>query len=427
MSLRSSSSRGAGWSEKLCAAGAEVSMSAAGGGPLTGLRVIELAGIGPGPFCAMLLADLGAEVLRIDRPGPADSSSARAQLLNRGRRSVIIDLKRKAGADLLLSLAEQADVLIEGMRPGVLERLGVGPDECLRRNPRLVYGRMTGWGQDGPLAKTAGHDVDYIARTGALHMIGRSGGPPQIPLNLVGDFGGGGLLLAFGICSALWERSRSGQGQVVDAAIVDGVALLLAQAWGAVAAGQWRDERGVNRLDTGYPWYDVYQTNDDRWIAIGPLEPKFWAEFTAILDVPQLPDRADPQAREQLRGLIAARIRERTRAEWEMAFDGTDACVAPVLSMAEAPGDKQLAARQTFTRHLGATQPAPAPRFSRTAAALGEPPPVPGEHSRLALRDWGVDDIDALIADGIVAEAAAAPGGQAADTVPGDDAAPGSS
>jgi alpha-methylacyl-CoA racemase len=373
-------------------------------GPLSGLRVVELAGIGPAPFCAMLLADLGADVLRIDRPGAA-TAQARSQLLNRGRQSAIVDLKQPAGAELLLTLAGSADVLIEGLRPGVTERLGLGPDECLQRNPRLIYARMTGWGQDGPLASTAGHDINYIARTGALHMIGRASGPPQVPLNLVGDFGGGGMLMAFGICAALWERERSGSGQVVDASVVDGTALLLAQAWGAVAAGNWQDERGVNRLDTGFPWYDVYETADAQWLGIGPLEPQFWEVFTQILGVPDLPDRSDPAVREQLRAAIAARFRERSRAQWEEAFAGTDACVAPVLSMTEATRDPHLMARQVYQDHDGVIQPGPAPRFSRTPGALGAPPPQPGEHSRAALNAWGIGNADALIAAGVVREA----------------------
>jgi alpha-methylacyl-CoA racemase len=372
-------------------------------GPLSGLRVVEIAGIGPGPFCAMLLADLGATVLRVDRPGAA-TANARSQVLNRGRASAIVDLKRPEGAEVLLSLATRADVLIEGMRPGVTERLGIGPDECLRRNPRLIYARMTGWGQDGPLAGTAGHDITYIARTGALHMIGRAGGPPQVPLNLVGDFGGGGMLMAFGICAALWERNTSGAGQVIDASVVDGTALLLAQAWGAAAAGNWRDQRGVNRLDTGLPWYDVYETQDGDWLAVGALEPQFWGAFTAILGVPDLPDRDDPAVRDQLRAMIAARFRQRTRAEWEDAFAGSDACVAPVLSMTEATQDPHLAARQTYQAPDGVTQPAPAPRFSRTPPALGPPPPLPGEHTRVTLTEWGIEDVDSLIAAGVLHE-----------------------
>jgi alpha-methylacyl-CoA racemase len=364
----------------------------AGAGPLAGIRVIELAGIGPAPFCAMLLADMGADVLRVDRPGPS-SPGTRTQLLNRGRRSAIVDLRSPGGAAQVLKLAQSADVLIEGMRPGVAERLGVGPDQCRAQNPRLIYGRMTGWGQVGPLAHTAGHDIDYIARTGALHMVGRAGGPPQVPLNVVGDFGGGGMLLAFGICAALVERQSSGAGQVVDAAIIDGTALLLAQAWGAYAAGTWQDERGVNRLDTGLPWYDVYETRDGGWIAVGALEPKFWSEFTRLLGAPDLPDRDDPKARDDLRRKIAARFLERTRHEWELTFAGTDACVAPVLSMREAEADDQLSRRQTYVRHDGITQPAPAPRFSRTPGQLGLPPPYPGEHTSSVLPDWGIDEV----------------------------------
>jgi alpha-methylacyl-CoA racemase len=374
------------------------------GGPLTGLRVVELAGIGPGPFCAMMLADQGAQVLRIDRPG-AGAPQARQQLMNRGRQSAIIDLKRAEGRALLLALAGRADVLIEGMRPGVTERLGIGPQECMRENPGLIYGRMTGWGQDGPLADTAGHDINYIARTGALHMIGRADGPPQVPLNLVGDFGGGGMLLAFGICAALWERQRSGLGQVVDASVVDGTVALLAQAWGARAAGQWQDQRGVNRLDTGLPWYDVYETSDGQWLSVGALEPQFWAEFTRILGVADLPDRDDPARREELRAAIAVRIRERTRDDWDTAFAGSDACVAPVLSMTEATSDAHLAARRTYRDQHDVMQPAPAPRFSRTPGSLGAPPPVPGEHTRAALTDWGVEDVDGLIAAGVVQDA----------------------
>ena len=375
-------------------------------GPLSGLRVVELAGIGPGPFCAMLLADQGAQVLRIDRPGPP-APHARQQVMNRGRQSAIVDLKRAEGVQLLLALVRRADVLIEGMRPGVTERLGIGPQECARVNPGLIYARMTGWGQDGPLAATAGHDINYIARTGALHMIGRAGGPPQVPLNLVGDFGGGGMLLAFGICAALWERQRSGAGQVVDASVVDGTAALLAQAWGARAAGQWQDQRGVNRLDTGLPWYDVYETSDGQWMSVGALEPQFWAEFTRILGVRDLSDRSDPARYDELRAAIAARFRERTRNDWEAAFAGSDACVAPVLSMTEATSDAHLTARRTYRDEHGIVQPAPAPRFSRTPGSLGAPPPQPGEHTRAALADWGVEDLDALIAAGVVQEAPA--------------------
>ena len=277
-------------------------------GPLAGLRVLELAGIGPGPFCAMLLADQGATVLRVDRPGAASPLQAHPEreFLNRGRRSAVLDLKHPRAVDALLRLADTADVLLEGLRPGVTERLGVGPEVCLRRNPRLVYARMTGWGQDGPLASTVGHDIGYIARTGALHALGRAGGPPQFPANLLGDFGGGGMLMAYGICAALVERATSGQGQVVDAAIVDGVASLLAMPLMFLAQGVWRDERGVNLLDGGVPWYDVYETADGKWMAVGALEPRFYAALLAGLGLTEAPDRADPRNWPELRALFTA-------------------------------------------------------------------------------------------------------------------------
>src|SRR5439155_777902 len=309
----------------------DVDAPAAGGGrtrrgPLAGLRVLELAGIGPGPFCAMLLADQGATVLRIDRPGPTHLPSPlhahpEREFLNRGRRSAVLDLKNPRAVDALLRLADTADVLVEGLRPGVTERLGAGPEVCLRRNPRLVYARMTGWGQDGPLASTVGHDIGYIARAGALHALGRAGGPPQFPANLLGDFGGGGMLMAYGICAALVERATSGQGQVVDAAIVDGVASLLAMPLMFLAQGVWRDERGVNMLDGGVPWYDVYETADGKWMAVGALEPRFYAALLAGLGLTEAPDRADPGNWPELRALFTARFAERTRDEWAAAFD----------------------------------------------------------------------------------------------------------
>ncbi|MBV9207497.1 MAG: CoA transferase, partial [Actinobacteria bacterium] len=298
-------------------------------GPLAGIRVLELAGIGPGPFCAMMLADAGATVLRIDRPGGAPERPELA-LLNRGRRSAVLDLKHPRAADALRRLADAADVLLEGFRPGVTERLGIGPDVCLRRNPRLVYARMTGWGQDGPLAGAAGHDIGYIARAGALHGLGRAGGPPQFPANLLGDFGGGGMLMAYGICAALVERATSGQGQVVDAAIVDGAVSLLAMPLMLMAQGMWRDERGVNALDGGVPWYDVYQTADGKWMAVGALEPQFYAALLAGLGLTDAPDRNDPRNWPQLRALLSARFAERTRDEWAAAFAGRDACAEPV-------------------------------------------------------------------------------------------------
>jgi alpha-methylacyl-CoA racemase len=365
-------------------------------GPLAGVRVLELAGIGPAPFCAMLLSDMGADVIRVDRPQPAMAVVAPASdVLLRGRRSVVLDLRAPEGVRAALDLAERADVLIEGFRPGVTERLGLGPEACLARNPRLVYARMTGWGQDGPLAQSAGHDIAYLAITGTLHAIGRKGQPPTVPMNVVGDFGGGALYLATGILAALLETQRSGRGQVVDAAIVDGAASLTSMMHGMLAAGMWRDEPGVNLLDGGVPWYDVYATADGEWMAVGALEGKFFAEFTRLLGLDGA-DRCDPGLREK----IAAAFASRTRAQWAEVFEGTDACVAPVLGLAEAADHPHLAARETFVEVDGIRQPAPAPRFSRTPSAVQGPPVRPGTHTREALLDWGVPGVDALIASG---------------------------
>ncbi|HEX2307908.1 MAG TPA: CaiB/BaiF CoA-transferase family protein [Jatrophihabitantaceae bacterium] len=378
-------------------------------GPLAGLRVLELAGIGPAPFAAMLLADMGAEVLRIERPssvGAFEPAPDEYDLLKRSRRSVILDLRHPLGLAAALRLVERADVLIEGFRPGVTERLGIGPEACWERNPALVYGRMTGWGQDGPWARAAGHDISYLAVTGALHAFGRRGGPPQVPANMVGDFGGGGTYLVMGVLAALWEASRSGQGQVVDAAIVDGVASLSTMLRGLLAAGAWRDERGVNFLDTGYPPYDVYQTSDGKWLAVGALEEKFYAELLSVLGLTDVPDRDDPEAWTRLRARIAAVIAGRTLAEWEASFDGTDACVAPVLSLTEAPEHPQLAARGTFVEVDGVVQPAPAPRFSRTPSPVPTPPAQPGQDTSAALADWGVPDVDALLEAGAAVQRA---------------------
>jgi alpha-methylacyl-CoA racemase len=373
-------------------------------GPLAGIRVVELAGIGPAPFAAMLLADLGADVVRIDRPGEASLPvplPPEADLLRRGRPSVSLDLKHPEGLETALALVERADVLVEGYRPGVAERLGLGPDACHARNPRLVYGRMTGWGQDGPLAQAAGHDIGYVAVTGALHAIGRAGGPPQVPVNLVGDFGGGALYLVVGVLAALLEARTSGRGQVVDAAIVDGTAHLSSLVMGLVSAGLWSDRRGTNLLDTGAPFYDVYETSDGGWLAVGPLEPAFYAELLRLLDLTDTaPDRLDPSQWPDLRALLAETFRTRTRAEWCAVLEGTDACVAPVLSYAEAPAHPHLAARGTYVEHHGIVQPAPAPRFSRTPAALGAPPSAPGAGTRAALAAWGIDDVDALLGSG---------------------------
>jgi alpha-methylacyl-CoA racemase len=355
---------------------------------------VELAGIGPGPFAGMILADLGAEVVRVDRPGgglllPA---AGRFDLLNRGKKSVLLDLKRPADVQTALGLVARADVLIEGYRPGVAERLGVGPHECLARNPALVYGRMTGWGQDGPLAGRAGHDIAYIALTGALHAIGEAGGPPQIPLNLLGDFGGGGAYLVIGVLAALWAVRRGAPGQVVDAAIVDGTAHLLALTHGLLAAGGWTDERGVNVLDGGAPFYSIYATSDGRHMAVGALESKFYAELLGRLGLDEDPARQHDRAGwPALRERIAAEFARKTQAEWSEIFAASDACVAPVLSLREAAGHPHLKARGTFVTRDGILQPSPAPRFSATAAALGAPPPRPGEHTGEVLQAWGVD------------------------------------
>jgi alpha-methylacyl-CoA racemase len=377
-------------------------------GPLCGVRVLELAGLGPAPFAAMLLADMGADVLRIERPpgsGRFSAGPAEYDLLNRSRRSVALDLRHPDGLATALRLVERADVLIEGFRPGATERLGLGPQECWARNPALVYGRMTGWGQEGPWAARAGHDIAYIALTGTLHAVGRVGGPPQVPLNLVGDFGGGGTYLVIGVLAALWEAGRSGSGQVVDAAIVDGTASLTTMVRGMRAAGRWRDQRGVNLLDSGYPAYDVYRTADGGWLAVGPLEERFYAQFLTFLGLTDVPDRTDPGQWSALRGRIAAVIAGRTRPEWEQAFDGIDACVAPVLSLDEAPAHPQLAARGTFVEIDGVVQPAPAPRFSRTPSAVQSPPARPGEHTRAALADWGIEDVQALLDTGAAVQA----------------------
>jgi alpha-methylacyl-CoA racemase len=359
-------------------------------GPLAGVRVVELTGIGPGPFCAMLLADLGAEVLRVDRPAAARTGWP--TVLARGRRSVAVDLKHPDGAGVVLDLAAAADALVEGFRPGVAERLGIGPDACLARNPRLVYGRVTGWGQEGPWRQAAGHDIDYIALAGALHPVGPAGGPPVPPLNLVGDFGGGGMLLAFGVVAALLETGRSGAGQVVDAAMVDGAALLTTQFHELLAAGLWRERRGSNLLDGGAPFYGAYETADGRHLAVGALEPQFWAELLRRLglDAGDLPDQLDRDGWPRLRQRLAALFRTRTLDEWCELLAGTDACVAPVLGLGEAPAHPHNRARGTFVDVGGVVQPAPAPRFSRTPCDPPTPTARPGEHTDRALTDWGV-------------------------------------
>jgi len=376
----------------------------AGSGPLAGLRVIELAGIGPAPFAAMLLADMGADVVRVERPqGSPSVVPPELDVLRRSKRSAIIDLRTPGGVDTVLRLVERADVLIEGYRPGVTERIGVGPEECWQRNPALIYGRLTGWGQTGPLAHSAGHDIAYIAITGALGAIGRRNAPPAIPLNLVGDFGGGSLYLIMGVLAALYEARTSGRGQVVDTAIVDGAASLVAPLFGMLDAGLWDDCRGTNLLDGGRPWYDVYETSDHRWMAVGALEPAFYAELLRLLEIgPTDGDRSDPCRWPQLRQRIATKFQKRTQEHWAAVFDGTDACVAPILGLRDAAGHAHLAARETFVDVEGHTHPAPAPRFSHTPSAIQRPPSSLGAHSREALTDWGIDDVDELIAAGDV-------------------------
>ena len=385
-------------------------------GPLSGVRVVELAGIGPGPFCGMLLADLGAEVIVVNRPGgPPTPVQMDNDFLNRGKRRIVVDLKHPRGTEVVLRLAAASDALIEGYRPGVAERLGVGPADSLARNPRLVYGRMTGWGQDGPLSGSAGHDIAYIAVTGALHAIGRADGPPQVPVNYLGDFGGGALFLALGVVAGLFSARQTGHGQVVDAAIVDGTAMLQAMTYGLLADGSWADRRGVNLLDTGAPYYDVYATADGRHMAVGALESAFYREFVRLLFAPEgapddLPGQHDQARWPDLRERFAARFASRTQQEWTKIFDGTDACVAPVLTMSEAPGHPHLAARGTFSEAGGAAQPAPAPRFSESASdSIGALAPGriarPGAHTTDVLAGLGFSDADDLLSEGAVWQA----------------------
>ncbi|MFF3817714.1 CaiB/BaiF CoA transferase family protein [Streptomyces bluensis] len=363
-----------------------------GQGPLVGVRVVELAGIGPGPFAAMLLADLGADVVRVDRPdGTGLAIDPAYDVTNRNKRSVIVDLKSEDGPDLVLDLVDRADILIEGYRPGVAERLGVGPETCHARNPRLVYGRMTGWGQHGPLAGRAGHDIAYIAPTGTLGMIGSPEEPPAVPANLVGDYAGGSLYLVVGVLAALHHARATGTGQVVDAAIVDGAAHLATMIHGMLAAGRWQDRRAANLLDGGCPFYGTYETADGRYMAVGALEQQFYEEFVDLLGIrDQAPARKDVARWGELRERVAARFKARTRDEWTAVFEGSDACVAPVLSLREAPHHPHLAARGTFTDFGGITQPAPAPRFSATRTSLRGGPAQPGADTAAVARDWGI-------------------------------------
>ncbi len=363
-------------------------------GPLAGVKIVELAGIGPGPMCAMLLADLGATVLRIERPGGSGLGLERPRqydFLLRGRYTVEVDLKAAAGKALALNLVDQADALIEGFRPGVTERLGLGPQECLARNPRLVYGRVTGWGQDGALAQAAGHDINYIALVGALHAFGQRGGPPTPPLNLLGDFAGGALYLALGLVCGILEARQSGQGQIVDAAMIDGVASLMTSFHGAVAAGQATHQRGTNHLDGGAHFYNAYECADGRWIAVASIEGKFYSELLRRLDIDPatMPPQMDREHWPQAQALLAARFKTRTREEWCALLEGTDACFAPVLTTDEAPDHPHNAARGTYVEIGGIVQPAPAPRFSRTRPELPIPPPPIGpEAAEAALAPW---------------------------------------
>jgi alpha-methylacyl-CoA racemase len=359
-------------------------------GPLKGVRVVEFAGIGPGPFCCMLLSDMGADVVRIDRKG---ARGMRNDVTARGRRSVALDMKQPDDVQTALALIEKADVLVEGFRPGVMERLGVGPDVALGRNPRLVYGRMTGWGQTGPLAHAAGHDLNYIALSGALHAMGRKGAPPAPPLNLVGDYGGGALYLAMGICAALFEAQRSGQGQVIDAAITDGAASLMGVMYGLRASGIWSDERDANLLDGGAHFYDVYETKDGKYVTIGALEPQFYALMLEKLGLAGDPAFGAQMVKSEWPALsekIAAAIKTKTRDEWTALLEGSDVCFAPVLTMGEAPTHPHNAARGAFTELAGLVQPAPAPRFSRTPGAIQGPAAEIGADTEAVLADWGV-------------------------------------
>ncbi|MEX1036066.1 MAG: CaiB/BaiF CoA-transferase family protein [Sneathiella sp.] len=378
-------------------------------GPLAGYKIVEMGGIGPGPMCAMLLADLGADIVRIDRladPGLGSMPSSRNSLLMRSRRSISVDTKSKEGREVVLKLIEQADGLIEGFRPGVMERMGLGPEEALERNPKLVYGRMTGWGQDGPMAKAAGHDINYIALSGVLHAIGRKGEAPVPPLNLVGDFGGGALYLALGIVCGILEAQKSGKGQVVDTAMVDGAASLMTMFFGLMAAGNWKDERGVNILDTGTHYYDVYETADRKYISLGSIEKKFYQELLERtgLDKEDLPPQMEPKSWPIIKARLTEIFKTKTRDEWDDIMLGTDVCYAPVLSIMEATKHPHNTHRQTFVEYDGVVQPAPAPRFSRTEAKIQRPPCLPGEHTTEAMRDWGIDEtsIEELLSAGVI-------------------------
>ena len=369
-------------------------------GPLNGIKILEVGGIGPGPFCGMMLSDMGADIIRIERKGGLSLTEAKFDILTRNRRSISINLRNPDGVDAFLRMVEQVDALQEGFRPGVMEKLGIGPDVCLERNPKLVYGRMTGWGQDGPLAKAAGHDINYIALSGALHAIGRKGQKPVPPLNLVGDFGGGGMLLAFGMVCALLEAQKSGSGQVVDAAMIDGSATLMAIIYGLYAAGFWSNKPGTNLLDSGAHFYDTYETADEKFVAIGSIEPQFYDLLLKLaeIDDPDFMNQLDFKLWPQLKEKLATVFKTKTRDQWCEIMEGSDVCFAPVLSMSEAPQHPQNEQRKTFTQIDGVLQPAPAPRFSKTAPEIKNPPPTPGQDTDTVLNEFGfsADEIDAL-------------------------------
>jgi alpha-methylacyl-CoA racemase len=366
-------------------------------GPLAGIRILEFEAIGPAPFAGMLLADMGADVLVVDRPAATDLGLKRERwydVMMRGKRSVTLDLKKDSSKEISLQLAAKADALIEGFRPGVMERLGLGPDVALARNPRLVYGRMTGWGQDGPLAPRAGHDINYIALAGVLHAFGRKGEAPLPPLNLVGDFGGGGMLLGFGVACALLEAQRSGKGQVVDAAMVEGASLLAAMFSGFIAAKSWSEERGSNILDTGAPWYNVYETRDGKYVSIGSIETRFFDELIQRLKLANVPPQHERSRWPEMKALFEKTFKARTRDEWVKVFEGSDACFAPVLSWSEAPRNAHNVFRNSHTEVGGVMQPSPAPRYSRTPAAIRRAPPGRGEGGAQALLDWGFNEAE---------------------------------
>ena len=383
-------------------------------GPLTGYKIIEIAGIGPGPFAAMMLSDMGAEVIRVERVQAVrdtQSSNANWDVMQRGRKNVAIDLKHVDGVEALLQLVEKADAMIEGFRPGVMERLGVGPDVCLARNKKLVFGRMTGWGQDGPYANAAGHDINYIALAGALAHFGRAGEAPVPPLNMVGDFGGGGMLLAYGVVCALLEAQRSGAGQVVDAAMVDGSAILMSMFWGFKNIGLHDENaRGTNMLDSGAHFYDVYKCSDGKYVSIGSIEPQFYAQLLQLTGLAEDAEFANQQDRTmwpKLKQRLTEVFATKTQAEWCKMMEGTDVCFAPVLTMSEAAKHPHNVARKTFIEIAGTTQPAPAPRFSRTVASLPTAPVGAGANTREVLQSWGIQNVDELITRGVVKESGA--------------------